>query len=112
MAATKGRVTSAMVLAVANFSPRCLRKKWAMPLDLQAWLNDVEIQAVDTLDGKRHVVLDDIGNGSGYTHDADSGRHGLSTPAACRHNSAQDAITPDRSLSYKQNYRRTYNLSV
>ena len=33
--------------------------------DLQAWLNDIQIQAVEALDGECHVALDDIGNGSG-----------------------------------------------
>jgi len=79
------------------FAAVLAKKVGDAPFDVQAWLNDVEIQAVDTLDGKRHVVLDDIGNGSGYTHDAGSGRQGLSTTAACRHNSVQVAITPDRS---------------
>src|SRR5262249_43354639 len=32
--------------------------------DLQAWLNDIQIQAVEALDGECHVALDDIGNGS------------------------------------------------
>jgi hypothetical protein len=33
--------------------------------DLQAWLNDIQIQAVEALDGECHVSLDDIGNGGG-----------------------------------------------
>jgi len=40
-------------------------EKGYAPFDLQARLNDIEIKAVEALDGECHVALDDIGNGSG-----------------------------------------------
>jgi hypothetical protein len=40
----------------------CVRYGTRVRADLQAWLNDIQIQAVETLDGERDVTLDDIGN--------------------------------------------------
>jgi hypothetical protein len=43
------------------------------PIPMQARLNDVRVQAIEALDCERYMLLDDIGNGSGYTHGAGSG---------------------------------------
>src|SRR5207249_4090094 len=57
-------------------------------LGLKSRLDDVEIHAVDRLDGERNMVLKDFGDCGGYTHGAGSVRRGLTTTAACRHNKA------------------------
>jgi hypothetical protein len=48
-----------------EFAPMVAKEPGNAALDLQAWLNDVEIQAIEALDGQRHMVLDDLGNAGG-----------------------------------------------